>query len=70
MPMGCLALPHQWQVPTLRNLFKDLLCMDNEVSMHVQALQTVKRTYAPSGSANDFASLLQQKTQQLLQSQV
>lgn len=63
-----LALDSPAQVPGCRDLFKDLLHLENELNMHIQALQGTKQTYKASEQSTDFKAMLERKTQQLLAS--
>ncbi|GAX82058.1 hypothetical protein CEUSTIGMA_g9486.t1 [Chlamydomonas eustigma] len=57
------------KVQDMRSIFKDLLNMDNEISIHVQALNELKRSYQPTASRTDFKGTIKQKTDNLLSSQ-
>lgn len=63
-----LALDSPAQVPGCRDLFKDLLHLENELNMHIQALQGTKQTYKASEQSTDFKAILERKMQQLLAS--
>ncbi len=54
------------QAPEVRDAFKGLLSLENEVSMHVQALQSLKTKYKPSASATNFKGDIKKKTDRLL----
>ena len=61
--------PPMQQAPATRALYKDLLNMDNEISMHTQALQALRRSYKPSEAATDFRGVIQGNMDRLLASQ-
>ena len=45
----------------MRERYKELLVMENDVSMHMQALQSLKTSYNPSAEATDFSRMVKQK---------
>ena len=57
------------QVAGMRERYKDLLALDNEVSIHMQALQSLKTSYKPSADTSDFSHIIQTKLDALSRSQ-
>jgi hypothetical protein len=53
----------------MRERYKDLLALDNEVSIHMQALQSLKTSYKPSADTSDFSHIIQTKLDALSRSQ-
>lgn len=60
------ALGQVEKVPSLRSLYKDQLSLENEVNMHIQSLQSLKRTYTPSSTATDFGPAIEEKAMKLM----
>lgn len=60
------ALGQVDKVPSFRDLYKDHLTLENEVNMHMQSLQGLKRSYHPSATATDFSSAIEENTMRMM----